>query len=163
MMVRFFAFLLLATQQLCPAQNSGIEKSKRLAVEVEMAVPRPGTYVLKVTVQNVTTVPVSLSEWQLPWGNRYSLTTTALATGRIPQTLRENFPIDDPNVGRQVVLQPGERRSGDVDLSGRFRTINQVLRQTDVIVYWLYQFGDKADSKIDYSAGWLVIPKIRPN
>jgi hypothetical protein len=127
-----------------------------LSVEVT-AKSTPAGPALTFVVRNVSTNPVTLEEWRLPWGQRQSVVVVA-AEPKSGAPLKEVTLIDDVFSSPKVTIKPGDSLSGDIDLTHYVADIDKKSRTTDLLVFWYYNSHGAGGSLGEYG-GWLTLEK----
>lgn len=98
----------------------------------------PGSTILRVSIRNSTSKTISIAEDFLPWRKRGSMTIVTTPKTTPESCLKPVFYSDDMRPGA-TVLQPSERREGEIDISHRYPSVASVLRnEGEVLVFWCY-------------------------
>ena len=120
----------------------------RVVVELMSGVPR-----LSVCLENATREAIPLMSGSLPWATRYGLILIATsASGAGTEVLTQPLVYGDPT--RQLVLlNPGERKCGEVDLVKRLPGLVDMQARSDVVVFWAYPDG------LESSGGMVVLAR----
>ncbi len=139
------AVLAVSTAVAAPPENPfalWVEHSKRAAtgptsrLRVEASgVVIAGEPALHFIVTNTSSVPLSLAESGLPWGNAYSVNVVGIRPNG--KALPPSYPIDDPGVG-DVALQPKATLEGNYFLHRALQGAREALGASDLIVLWSY-------------------------
>jgi hypothetical protein len=135
------------------ASSSGWGQTDSAGVQVKMNPQNPWS--LRVTLRSSAKNRVTFFKNFLPWGNRYSMVLVAVtSSGRYVDRF---FPEDEPSM-EEVSLGPGESVTGDVDLHDVFTGLDDVLRETDVQLFWAYKAPEGLGIP-RWSGGWILIPQ----
>jgi hypothetical protein len=110
---------------------------------------------LRVTLRSGTATTVKFTRDKLPWATSDSMVIIAAVAGG--SCLEKEQPIEDP-VLVELFLNPNEAMSGDIDLERMFPRLKDVLKLTDVQLFWAYE-APEALHFPHWSGGWLLIPK----
>ncbi len=102
--------------------------------------------------------PIEIYESALPWRNRYSLILAAAKADAVGTLLPQDYVIDDPGPSSMVV-QPGDRLTGEIDLDARFAGLREALKTYDVNLFWSYEMRTVENNAMPRVGGWLLIPK----
>jgi len=84
-----------------------------------------------------------------------------IALDPVRSRLQEVQVVDDPSPG-DLVLNPGDRVSGVVDLSQRFPDLAAAVRERDVIVFWSYEFKPRGRPAFPRLTGGVILPREGP-
>ena len=110
-------------------------------------------------VKSVGKEPMKYFLDALPW-RAYGSATVVVSTPP-GETLEPEWPIDDPGP-TIAMLEPDQEMRGAIDLTARFPTLKKRRRETDLLVFWSYQFPrTMPQGKAARTGGWLVVPKAR--
>jgi len=112
-------------------------------------------FVLRVELRSGAETRMSVFKSRLPWGSAYSMILVAVMPDG--QTLKKELPVDDPSPD-QVTLNPKEAIQGQIDLRKIFRGLDDVLRRTDVQLFWAYEAPEELNIP-HWSGGWILLPK----
>jgi hypothetical protein len=128
------------------------------SVEMDVQGRTSPDYHLQLTLTNHTPQPLTVYEWYLPWVGTYSLILYA-AKANIPGTLIDKLlPVDDPGPAT-TTIQPGETRTGTIQLTRRFPGFRDALRDRDVVVFWSYQLQPIGAAPLPRTGGVVVFQK----
>lgn len=94
----------------------------------------------------------------LPWSNFDSIILVAVEANAIGAPLPHELVIDDP-APSTVVIEPGERLHGDIDLASRFATLDKELTLHDIILFWSYEMRTVDNSVLPRVGGWIQLPR----
>jgi len=95
----------------------------------------------------------------LPWGV-YGAAAIVVATPT-GETLDPEAPIEDPGPAI-AVLQPRQEVRGSIDLTARFPSLKKRRRETDLLVFWSYEFWrTMPEGEAKRAGGWLLLPRSR--
>jgi hypothetical protein len=103
-------------------------------------------YVLDLKLRNVSTAPLQLFRYELPWGNTYSLDLMAFNSRGQPLSL--SLPIDDPappKPDEPITVSPGDTLQGTYELFGLLggsAAVTDTLARGPVTVIWAYKSPD---------------------
>jgi hypothetical protein len=123
------------------------------AVQVELNREKP--LHLRVTLRSGASRTAKFYRSELPWGNRYSLTFSALpAGGGQPLDLLYYCDLPGPT---EVSIGPRETLTGDIDLRHVIRDLD-VLKESDLLLFWAYKSPDALHIP-HWSGGMVLIPK----
>jgi|SRR5580698_353479 hypothetical protein len=131
----------------------GEGQATRAGVQVEISSLKPLR--LHVTLRSGADKRVVIDKGQLPWATRYGMVLVAVKTDS--QCLEKVLPVEDPGVGK-ISLEPRQVLTGDVELEGIFKGIDEARKKSDVHLFWAYQ----APSELGigrWSGGWILIPR----
>jgi hypothetical protein len=120
-------------------------------------------HVLRLSLTNRDSSPLTLNEIMLPWGSMYATALTALevADPIAPGTVLERTRVLDDPLGVTITINAGERRDGKIDLAEQFPTLSQSLRRNDVVVFWSYVGRVVNGKPMSRSGGFVVVPARR--
>ncbi|HEU0011453.1 MAG TPA: hypothetical protein VFT34_16660 [Verrucomicrobiae bacterium] len=110
--------------------------------------------VLAFKLTNLSTNSLTISPFQLPWGNSYSITLAAFATDG--QSVPNSYPIDDPPAQNQITIAPAQSLEGDYKLSNAL-DFTRAPKDKDIVVIWNYRSPLKSPQPT--CTGVVVIPK----
>jgi hypothetical protein len=115
---------------------------------------------LRFVVKSQSAQPVRLFLDSLPW-RAYGNAAVVVATPTGEPLEEDVLPIDDPGPA-MVVLEPRQEMRGSLDLTARFPTLRDRRRETDLLVFWSYQFlQTMPQAEAKRAGGWLVVPSRR--
>jgi hypothetical protein len=127
----------------------------------------PGTNnvcIVRLTLKNNGEMPFSISSTAVPWGSRYSLLLLASRTDPRSAPLQPDIVIDDPRDDKTQTLRPGESLTGEIVLNHRFRDFDDIIRNNDIAVFWLYEVKSRLlDKPLRFLGGWLLVSKRGPS
>lgn len=138
------------------ARCASADADPRISVTSSFRDTREGA-AIHFRFKNVSSGPLHIYPFALPWGNVNSLDVAALsARGKL---LPLFSPIDDPSFEDQLVLPPSETREGDVVLSDRIPDLESARVSDDVVVLWCYRLYVQNEEGARCASGVLVVPK----
>jgi hypothetical protein len=137
---------------LLPSGVSGGGTLLPTGIQVAMDSKIPLT--VRIKLQCGTESNVTLYKSQLPWGSTYSIILVAVTANG--QYLKKELPIDDPSP-EQITLDPKESIEGSIDLRKVFHNLDEVLKRSDVHLFWAYQAPSQLH--IAPAGGWILIPQ----
>ena len=149
------AFGLFFLADLCTEALSASEKPSYL-VEAYLDQTDPFLLNLKLKVGGTSTIKIYESD--LPWKVRYKIMLVAAladGSGRVAEPI---LYISDPGPGT-ITVQPGETLTGSVNLLTRFRNLEQIVRETDVVIFWSYRLAPINDEPLKRVGGWVLVPR----
>jgi hypothetical protein len=114
---------------------------------------------LHVVLRSGANGRVAINRDQLPWATRQSMVLAIVKADG--QCLERVFPVEDGAVGR-ISLEPGESLSGEVDLNGIFRGLDDAIKRSDVHLFWAYQAPPELNIGT-WSGGWVLLPREKTN
>jgi hypothetical protein len=113
-------------------------------------------YNLVLSIKSKMHDPVSMYKFKLPWGNRYSM--IIIPTYPHGQIFEILYYIDDPRFD-VITLKYEETFSGKISLKHYFPKIIDVLKRTDVIIFWSYKLDLLSDKSTERLGGCLILPR----
>lgn len=113
------------------------------------------TLSLRVTLRSGAATTAKFTRDKLPWATSDSMVIIATVAGG--SCLERAQPIEDP-VPIELFLNPNEEMSGDIDLERMFPRIREILRLSDVQLFWAYEAPETLHIP-HWSGGWILIPK----
>ena len=131
----------------------GRTQTKPEGIQVETNHDSP--FVMRVELRSGAETRISVYKNRLPWGSANSMILVAVMPDG--QTLKKELPVDDPSP-EQVTLNPKEAIRGQIDLRKIFRGLDDVLRRSDVQLFWAYEAPEELNIP-HWSGGWILLPK----
>ncbi len=128
------------------------------ALTVTVKIAAKETTVLDLELVNKTKKSLRLREHDLPWVGAYSIILVATQDVLPPERLEPILTFDNPAV-REVTLAPGQKLSGRIKLTDRFRCLQDSTKECDVIIFWYYKAESVDNVKLGRFGGWVRIPK----
>jgi len=129
----------------------GIPEPRTQAIQAEINPENP--LWLRMTLQSFADTSQSLHKDDLPWGREDRIILAAVTSEG--KNLERFLYIDDPRFG-QITLKPGQKVSGEIDLTHVFRDLDKIVKETDVHVFWAYKAPEKLNIG-GWSGGWVLI------
>lgn len=145
------AAVILSGQSVRAAENTPVE------VIVTPVPDKAGQTDLHIRVKNRGTSDLKMFRASLPWGNSRSMYLNAV---RQLTPLIAPTPIDDPVAG-DITIKPGETVEGDINLHGRFPSMEKELTKDDVDLFWTYRATLTDGSVVARFGGWIPLPRKR--
>jgi hypothetical protein len=102
-----------------------------------MVCPQSATRTLEIEVATPSAVHLRLWRDYLPWARYDSAFIEAVRLDR-SESIPASIPVSDPTAGT-VDVPAGTRLVGDVSLDERFPKLADVLKETDVVVFWAFR------------------------
>jgi len=116
--------------------------------------------VLKFTITNTTGSSLKVETSSLPWKMRSSLMLFVAEGGGMggePETMLPQFyPLESPGFG-ETRIEPGESLTGTVVLNRYFPSLKEVLKESDVVIFWSYRLKPIDSAPFKRVAGSVVI------
>lgn len=129
------------------------QKQQEAGISVEIRSQRPLR--VHIALRTGATKSVSIYRAELPWATRHSMVWAAVRADG--ECLERIIPVEDGAVGR-ISLEAGQVATGDVDLEGIFRGLDEARMKSDVHLFWAYQAPQElAIGK--WSGGWILLPQ----
>ena len=135
------------------AEASPLEERVTL---VGTAIEREKGVTIHFRLTNVSSLPLRLNPFDLPWGNLNAVAFAAVTSNR--HTLGTAWPIDDPGVQEPIILAPGHELEGEVLLAYRIPGVDEAHAHEDINVSWCYRFVPIGETG-GRLTGLLKIPK----
>lgn len=133
--------LSIALVALALLARAGIARvAEPLAQEVEVRAtvcPHNATRKLEVQVATPSAVHLPLRRDYLPWARYDSIFVEAVRLDR-GESIPASIPVSDATA-RTVDVPVGTRLVGDINLDERFPRLADVLKETDVAVFWAFR------------------------
>jgi hypothetical protein len=128
---------------------------KQGSINVEISSMNPLR--LHVTLRSGADKRTAIDRGQLPWVTRYGMTLVAVKADG--QCLERVLPVEDPPVGT-ISVEPRQVLTGDVNLDGIFKGLDEAKRKSDVHLFWAYH-APEGMGIARWSGGWILIPHDR--
>jgi hypothetical protein len=126
-------------------------KPKGISVELKSGSRLSLHITLEPNIRQTLRVPLN----ELPWGTHDSMVIVAARRGgRCLRTIR---PIEDPPFDK-ISVEPNTPLTGNIDLESLFPDIRDVLKESDVQLFWAYE-APEALHIPSWAGGWILIPK----
>jgi hypothetical protein len=117
-------------------------------------------YHLRIKMQNQSNKKVVFAQGLMPWSetiwNRLILIAVEIEPNQrlIP---RANY-LRNP-VGK-IEIEPRQEILGDISLTRAFPSLKEVLRRSDVLIFWSHQLPKQNGVVFKRSGGWVYIEKL---
>jgi hypothetical protein len=138
-------------------QDVAIDSQINLELNVKISKSSTGTYELVFGLTNRGQTPVKLNPSDLPWRWRPTLIMVLMTVpgGRVLEEVPIlNCPQFDPKL-----LNPNSEIGGRLNLCYYYPNLPQVLKESDVILFWSYpRYFDINPSSLR-RGGWILIEK----
>jgi hypothetical protein len=131
--------------------------SSNLQIKAEIRIQAKTNIVLEMVVRNIGSKDILFSKGYLPW-DRYAMTLILVCTDPASTPLKQQLVISDPMPGEPWRLKAGDTLKGGIDLTDRFPQLLEILKQSEVIVFWSYQLEAGGGMHYERMAGWEIIP-----
>jgi hypothetical protein len=115
---------------------------------------------LHVRLRNTAKTVLETYEHSLPWRGVYSMVVIVVRADSVGSVLDRSLPVDDPGPGT-VTVKPGEILEGDVAFAPRFPGFVQALAESDLLVFWSYQFQVAGQAPLPWTGGFVLFPSGR--
>lgn len=114
---------------------------------------------LRFVVSSESSEQIKFVQDALPWGSYGS--AAVVVTTPTGEPLGHDAPIDDPG-STIAILAPHQELRGSIDLADRFPSLLKRRRETDLLVFWSYQFRRTMPQGVASRAGgWFLLPRVR--
>jgi hypothetical protein len=155
--------------QLNPSAQAQKVETPELSAEVAIHAHANGKQTdMVISLASKRGASVSMTDTELPWGNWTSI-ALALVEARSNEALHiPVWPLEGLGTSTET-LRPREELKGSFSLSERFPKLEEVLRKSDVIVFWSFQLKPRFDFEtgvrppaFERIGGWTLIPQRTP-
>jgi hypothetical protein len=133
--------------------NGEAQTQHKGGISVEIGSHKPLR--LHIVLRPNATKRVSIYRDELPWATRNSMVWIAVTLDG--ECLEKMIPVEDGAVGR-LSLEAGQVLSGDVDLEGIFRGLDEARKKSDVHLFWAYK-APRELTITKWSGGWVLLPQ----
>jgi hypothetical protein len=123
------------------------------AVRVEVSAENP--FRLRVTLRSIAHTPITIHTGDLPWMSQNRM--LLVAVGPMGQCVPRFMAIADPPAG-EVSLNPNKPLSGEINLTGAFKDLEDTVRRSELHLFWAYKSPDGLGLP-QWSGGWILIPQ----
>lgn len=110
-------------------------------------------------VENLSKTEYRTLQQNLPWGSRNSI--QIIAMGRTNGRLIDSGGFPDDRVSDQIVLHPGQKLRGSINLLHYHPDIDKMRKEREWIVYWFHSAYSYSGQCVGADGGWFVLPKQR--
>ena len=138
-------------------QNAVIDSQINLELNVKISKLSTGTYDLVFGLINRGQTPVKLTGSDLPWKWKPTL-IMVLMTVPGSKVLEEVPMINDPPPFNPKLLNPNSEIGGRLNLCYYYPNLPQVLKGSDVILFWSYPRVFETNPSLR-RGGWILIEK----
>lgn len=144
-----------------PVQATGQTKATTIAangatlgkIEVRLE-PKVPTR-LHITIRPGAKAAKTVPRYRLPWTSRYSMVFVAVRPNGEPIDM--NLPVDDP-ASDGIPIPAGASLTGEINLEWIIKDLDQVIRQSDIHLFWAYESPEELRIP-HWSGGWILVPQ----
>lgn len=141
------------------SQSESMVSEKHLKMDVMLTQYPSTNLVLNIKLKNISPDTLETYSYKLPWGNAYSMTLILIKENDpLDPPIKRQLIIDDPPNGRTVIL-PGEIHIGKVHLPSIFPSLETILKQQNVMLFWSYRFQPLNKPPLDRLGGFILLKK----
>lgn len=149
------SWLVVCVALFLAAAGSGKSETDRNAIQVQLSDKKPPS--LHVTLRSFSAQRITLTTLYLPWATRYSMVLVPVKPDG--QCLAKYYPVEDLPV-RQFSLEPYGSLSGDIDLQSVLPGLEDLLKKSDINLFWAYEAPQELQST-RWSGGWILLPRTK--
>ncbi len=147
----FFILILMAGSVACAASliEVNIRQKNSVTRQVE----------LSIELKNISRKPLVLLRDELPWNSSSAMLFVVTDLGGGP--LRQISPLIQPNLERQVKIEPGSTLSGATVLDDSIPSLSANLQKRELIVFWTYKPSEvhRSIKKIERVGGHFLLTR----
>lgn len=122
---------------------------------------RPDDIVVRFSVKNITSRPITIYSAFLPWESPVAMRLVLIPLQGSGQPLDQLPSIEDP-IAATTILPPGERIEGNVSLRKHFQNLKLIPISMDAALFWALNVFS-ADNNATYRyIGTVEIPASPP-
>lgn len=108
-------------------------------LKLDIFLDKKGSYYLKTSFTNISSEPIEIFKWDLPWISNDTLILVAIEDNFRSNTLKRVSEISDPS-SETIIINPKETLIGkNINLNFRFPGLSEALKKNKILLFWYYR------------------------